>query len=70
MKYNFHLHKFNGNGFAHYRPVIAYENKGWWIFTWPAFKILDLADCSNKRNGSWETYIPVYHFANYNVVRK
>lgn len=55
------------SGFAHYRPVIAYKKPGWWIFKWWQIKVLDLVDCSDKKEGSWETYIPIYHFSTYNV---
>ncbi len=58
-----------GKGFAHYRPVIGWQNKGWWIFSWPRLKILDSVDCSNKRSGSWQTYVPIYNFACYNVIK-
>lgn len=59
-----------GTGGCHYRPVIGYKKNGWWAFSWPSFKILDLVDCSDKINGSWESYIPVHHFKNWNVVKK
>lgn len=59
-----------GKGGCHYRPVIGYKLKGWWIFSWPSIKILDLVDCSDKTNGSWETYRPVYHFCDWNIVKK
>lgn len=59
-----------GDGGCHYRPVIGYKRNGWGPFCWPSFKILDLADCKDKINGSWETYIPVYHYKNWDVVRK
>ena len=59
-----------GKGFSHYRPVIGYKKPGWWIFKWWQIKILDLVDCTNPRNGSWETYIPIYHFSTYNVLKK
>ncbi len=59
-----------GDGGCHYRPVIGYKRNGWGPFCWPSFKILDLADCTDKINGSWETYIPVYHYKNWDVVRK
>jgi len=59
-----------GPGFAHYRPVIAYEQNGWWAFSWTKMKILDLVDCSDKINGSWETYTPIHHLACWNVAKK
>lgn len=59
-----------GKAGCHYRPVIGYKLKGWRVFSWPSFKILDLVDCSDKANGSWETYAPVHHFCNWNVVKK
>lgn len=59
-----------GNGGMHYRPVIAYKNNGWGPFSWPSFKILDLVDCTDKEKGTWETYIPVHHLMNWNIVKK
>lgn len=59
-----------GDGGMHYRPVIAYKNNGWGPFSWPSFKILDLVDCTDKENGMWETYIPIHHLMNWNIVRK
>ncbi|HAL18716.1 MAG TPA: hypothetical protein DCO86_03740 [Spirochaetaceae bacterium] len=58
------------SGGMHYRNVIAYRQMGWGPFCWPEFKILDLVDSSDLREGSWETFIPAYHIANWNVVRK
>ena len=54
----------------HYRAVIAYKNNGWGPFSWPSFKILDLVDCDDKEKGMWETYIPVHHLMNWNIVKK
>ncbi len=62
-----------GDGGMHYRAVIAYKTNGWWAFSWPSFKILDLIDCNNdisKKEGMWETYIPVHHFKNWNIEKK
>ena len=62
-----------GSGGMHYRPVIAYKCNGWWAFSWPSFKILDLVDCSDTQsqtNGKWETYIPIYHILNWNILPK
>lgn len=59
-----------GDGGMHYRPVIAYKKNGWGPFSWPSFKILDLVDCDDKEKGMWETYIPVHHIMNWNVVKK
>ena len=59
-----------GEGFAHYRPVIGYKVDGWWIFSWPSMKILDLVDASDKTNGSWETYVPIKNFECFNIERK
>lgn len=53
----------------HYRAVIAYKNNGWGSFSWPSFKILDLVDCDDKEKGMWETYIPVHHLMNWNIVK-
>ena len=58
------------SGGMHYRNVIAYRQMGWGPFSWPEFKILDLVDSSDLREGSWETFIPAYHVANWNVVKK
>lgn len=60
----------HGGGFNHYRPVIAYKKPGWWIFKWHEMKVLDLIDCYDTREGSWETYHPLNHFLMYNVVKK
>ncbi len=57
-------------GGMHYRNVIAYRETGWGPFKWPEFKILDLVDSADFRNGSWETFMPAYHLMNWNVVRK
>lgn len=45
---------------------------GWWAFSWPSFKIIDLYDCniSERSTGKWETYIPVHHIMNWNIVKK
>lgn len=59
-----------GSGGMHYRPVIAYKNNGWGPFSWPSFKILDLVDCDDKEKGMWETYVPVHHLMNWNIVKK
>ena len=53
-------------GGFHYRNVVAYDEKGWWIFTWPEMKILD----GNGIDGGWETYTPFYNLASYNLVKK
>lgn len=58
-----------GAGFAHYRPVIAWKKNGWWAFSWPQIKVFDLVD-NKSPNGSWETYIPLYHLQCYDVVKK
>ena len=66
------LRTFGGAG-MHYRPVIAYKCNGWAGFSWPSFKILDLVDCSDtisQTEGKWETYIPVQHILNWNVLTK
>ena len=57
----------------HYRAVIAYKKPGWGIFKWWQIKILDLVDCKGEtelKEGKWETYIPLYHFASYNILHK
>lgn len=59
-----------GSGGMHYRPVVAYKKNGWGPFSWPSFKILDLVDCDDKENGMWETYIPIHHLLNWNIVKK
>lgn len=51
-------------------PVIAYKKNGWGPFSWASFKILDLVDCDDKEKGMWETYIPVHHLMNWNIVKK
>lgn len=58
-----------GKGGAHYRPVIAWKKNGWWAFSWPQIKVFDLVD-NKSSNGSWETYIPLYHLQCYDVVKK
>ena len=59
-----------GSGGMHYRSVIAYKNNGWGPFSWTSFKILDLVDCDDKEKGMWETYVPVHHLMNRNIVKK
>ena len=59
-----------GYGFAHYRPVIAYRKPGWWIFHWYEMKVIDLVDCEDFKEGSWETFVPYKHFSNGNVIKK
>lgn len=59
-----------GSGGMHYRSVIAYKNNGWGPFSWASFKILDLIDCDDKEKGMWETYVPVHHLMNWNIVKK
>ncbi len=58
-----------GKGGAHYRPVIEWKKIGWWAFSWPQIKVFDLVD-NKSSNGSWETYIPLYHLQCYDVVKK
>ena len=59
-----------GSGFAHYRPVIAYQQDGWGPFSWTKMKIIDRFDATDKMHGSWETYIPLYHLGCWNVEHK
>ena len=59
--------KISTGSFGHYRPVIVYKVHGWLCFSWTEFKILDLVDCTDKKNGSWETFIPLYHLGMYDV---
>ena len=59
-----------GEGGMHYRVVVAYDQDGWWAFSWPYMKILDLVDCADRQWGSWEAYIPVQHLLCWNVSRK
>ena len=58
------------DGGMHYRNVIAYKTNGWGPFVWPSIKILDLVDSKNLKEGSWETFVPIYHLLNWNVVKK
>lgn len=53
-------------GGFHYRNVIAYNRKGWWIFKWSYIKIHD----GNNIDGGWETYNPFYHLTSWNLTRK
>lgn len=53
-------------GGLHYRNVVAYDERGWWIFKWTYMKILDN---NNVDADGWETYIPLYHWASYDLVR-
>ena len=66
------LRMFNARngGFMHYRPVIAYKKPGWFVFKWWQVKVLDLVDCTDRLNGSWETYIPINMLSTYNVLPK
>ena len=50
----------------HYRNVVAYDEKGWWIFKWSYIKIHD----GNNIDGGWETYNPFYHFFSFNLMHK
>lgn len=50
----------------HYRNVVAYDEKGWWIFKWSYIKIHD----GNNIDSGWETYNPLYHFFSFNLLRK
>ncbi|MBO5608523.1 MAG: hypothetical protein J6N81_07550 [Treponema sp.] len=50
----------------HYRNVVAYESRGWWIFKWDYELIKDL----NRVDGGWEAWNPFYHWMSWNVVHK
>jgi hypothetical protein len=51
----------------HYRNVVAYETRGWWIFKWDYELIRDL---NNIDDGNWEAWNPLYHWMSWNVVHK
>ena len=57
--------RIGGKGF-HYRNVVAYESRGWWIFKWDYELIKDL----NGIDGGWEAWNPLYHWMSWNVVHK
>ncbi len=54
-------------GWLHWRNVVAYENRGWWIFTWKYMKTYDL---NGHDHNKWEAWNPIYHFLAFNIVRK
>ena len=53
-------------GGLHYRNVVAYDEKGWWIFKWSYIKVID----GNGYDNGWETYNPFYHFFSFNLMHK
>ena len=66
----FRIFNIHGGGFNHYRPIIAYKETGWGPFFWYEMHVLDLVDCFDSKEGSWETYHPINHFSMYKVLEK
>lgn len=55
------------NSEPHWRNVVAYQNRGWWIFTWT---FIHIYDGNGVDHGDWEAWNPFYHSFTFDVVRR
>lgn len=56
-----------GSPVPHWRNVVAYQKRGWWIFTWTYIRI---HDGNGTDHGAWEAWNPFYHSFTFDVVRR